>query len=143
MSRNDHETVARRFYDQGATGHWDDELIAADVVYHGPPMLGEIRGRDGFKQVLNVFRTAFPGFTTIVDDVLVDGDRVAVRHTHHATQAGEFAGIPATGKTVTVPGIEILRLHDGQIAEFWHHDDFLALMQQLGAIPAPTGGHST
>lgn len=139
MSRSEYETIARRFYEQGASGQWDDELIAADIDYHGPPMIGERHGRDAFKQVLNVFRTAFPGFTTTVDDVLVDGDRVAVRHTHYATQTGDFAGVPATGRTVVVPGIEILRLRDGQIAEFWHHDDFLALMQQLGAIPAPAG----
>jgi predicted ester cyclase len=72
--------------------------------------------------------------------MVVDGDRIAVRHTHYATQAGEFAGIPPTGRRVTVPGIEILRLRDGQIVEFWHHDDFLALMQQLGAIPSPHSG---
>lgn len=139
MSNEQHETVARRFYAQGATGEWDDALIAAEVVYHGPPMIGEVRGREGFKQVLGLFRSAFPGFTTTVDDVLVDGDRVAIRHTHYAAQTGEFAGIPPTGKSVTVEGIEIMRLRDGQIIEFWHHDDFLALMQQLGAIPAPDG----
>jgi predicted ester cyclase len=63
--------------------------------------------------------------------------QVAVRHVHHATQTGEFAGVPATGKRVTVPGTEILRLRDGQIVEFWHQGDFLALMQQLGAAPSP------
>ncbi len=107
MARSEQETIARRFYEQGASGQWDDELIAADIDYHGPPMIGELHGRDAFKQVLNVFRTAFPGFTTTVDDVLVDGDRVAVRHTHYATQTGDFAGVSATGRTVLVPGIEI------------------------------------
>jgi steroid delta-isomerase-like uncharacterized protein len=131
------KTVARDFYAQGATGDRDDELIAEEIVYHGPPMLGEIRGREGFKQVLGVFRAAFPGFETTIEDLVTDGDRVAVRHVHHATQTGEFAGVPATGKRVTVPGIEILRIRDGQIVEFWHHDDFLALMQQLGAVPSP------
>ena len=137
MTIEQNKAIARQFYEQGATGDHDDELIALDVVYHGPPMLGELHGRESFKQVLGLFRGAFPGFETTVEDIVGEGDRVAVRHTHHATQRGEFAGIPPTGTRVTVSGIEILRLRDGQIVEFWHHDDFLALMQQLGAIPAP------
>src|SRR5262245_9377324 len=113
-SEETNKSVARAFYAYGATGERDDELIAADIVYHGPPMIGEVHGRDGFKQVLGVFRTAFPGFETTIEDMVADGNRVAVRHTHLATQTGEFAGIPPTGKSVTVPGIEILRIYDGQ-----------------------------
>lgn len=133
------KAVACQFYEQGAIGQWEDQLIADDVVYHGPSMLSEIRGREGFKQLLGVFRAAFPGFQTTIEDVIAEGDRVAVRHTHHATQTGEFSGIPPTGKHVVVPGIEMLRIRDGQIVEFWHLDDFLGLMQQLGVIPAPPG----
>jgi predicted ester cyclase len=72
-----------------------------------------------------------------VHDVIADGDRVAVRHTHRATHGGEFMDLPPTGKQVVVEGIEIFRLRDGRIAEFWHQDDLLSLLQQLGAIPAP------
>lgn len=136
MSLEENKSLVRRFYESAATGTLDDELIAEDFMYHGPPMLGEVRGREGFKQILGVFRGAFPNFQTTVEDVIAEEDRVAVRHTHHVTQTGEFAGIPATGKQATVGGIEILRVRDGQIAEFWHMDDFLSLMQQLGAIPA-------
>ena len=137
MSVEENKAVVREFYAQGATGARDDEVIAEEIVYHGPAMLGEVRGRDGFKQILGVFRSAFPGFETTVEDLVAEGDLVAVRHTHHATQAGEFAGVPATSTRVTVPGIEILRVRDGQIVEFWHGDDFLGLMQQLGTVPSP------
>jgi steroid delta-isomerase-like uncharacterized protein len=136
MSLEENKALVRRFYESAATGTLDDELIAEDFLYHGPPMLGEVRGRDGFKQIMSVFRGAFPNFETTVEDVIAEEDRVAVRHTHHVTQSGEFAGIPATGKEATVSGIELLRVRDGQIVEFWHMDDFLALLQQLGAIPA-------
>ncbi len=137
MSLEANKSVVRRFYASAATGSLDDELIAEDFIYHGPPMLGEVRGREGFKQILGVFRGAFPQFETTVEDVIAEEDRVAVRHTHHVTQRGEFAGIPPTGKQATVSGIEMLRVRDGQIVEFWHMDDFLGLMQQLGAIPTP------
>ena len=136
MSTEETRAIARQFYEHAASGARDDELIAADVVYHGPPMLGEISGREGLKQILGVFRTAFPGFETTIDGLVTEGDCVAVRHTHRATQTGEFAGIPPTGKAVEVAGIEVLRVRDGQIIEFWHMDDFLSLMQQLGAAPA-------
>ena len=135
MSIEENKSVAQQFYEQGASGARDDALIAADVVYHGPPMLGEVHGREGFKQILGLFRRAFPEFETTIEEMVAEGDRVAVRHTHRATQTGEFAGIPPTGKTVEVGGIEILRVRDGRIAEFWHMDDFLSLFQQLGAVP--------
>ena len=134
MSIEENKFVAQQFYEQGASGARDDALIAADVVYYGPPMLGVVHGREGFKQILGLFRSAFPGFETTIEEMVAEGDRVAVRHTHRATQTGEFAGIPPTGKTVEVGGIEILRVRDGQIAEFWHMDDFLGLFQQLGAV---------
>ena len=87
--------------------------------------------------MLGVFRRAFPGFQTTVQDLVAEGDRVAALHTHYGTHTGEFQGIPATGKSTTVLGIEIFRVRDGQIVEFWHLDDFLSLMQQLGAVPGP------
>jgi predicted ester cyclase len=66
-----------------------------------------------------------------------EGDFVAMLHIHHAVNDGPFNGMPATGRTVHVPGIELFRFRDGKIAEFWRFDADLSLMMQLGAIPAP------
>jgi steroid delta-isomerase-like uncharacterized protein len=131
------KAVARRFFEEGASGTADEALIAPDLIYHGPPMIGELRGRDAFVQVLGVFRRAFPGFTTTIEEMVAEGDLVAVRHTHHGLHRGEFNGIPPTGREIHVTGIEIVRVRDGQVAEFWHLDDFLTLLQQLGALSAP------
>jgi steroid delta-isomerase-like uncharacterized protein len=138
MSIEENKAVVRSFYEQGASGERDDELITEDVVYHGPAMLGEVRGREGFKQLLGVFRAAFPNFETEVKHLVAEGDMVAVWHTHRARHEGEFAHVPPTGKVIEVDGLELLRIRDGQIAEFWHMDDFLGVMQQLGAVPAPS-----
>jgi steroid delta-isomerase-like uncharacterized protein len=132
--------VVRRFYEDAPVGRFDHELIADDIVYHGPPMLGELRGRAAFGQVMGAFRSAFPGFQTSIEDMVAEGDRVAVRHTHYATHTGAFAGVPPTGRQIAVPGIEVLRVRDGQIAEFWHQDDFLGMLQQLGVAPAVGAG---
>ena len=50
------------------------------------------------------------------------------------TQRGEFFGILATGKAVTMNGVDILRIAEGKIAEHWGSNDDLSLMRQLGAI---------
>ena len=137
MSAEEAKAVVRRFYEHAASGALDDELLAEDLVYHGPVMLGEVRGREGFKQLLGLFRAAFPGFETEVKTLVAEGDVVAAWHTHRGRHGGEFAGVAPTGKTVEVDGLELLRVRDGRVAEFWHMDDFLGLMQQLGAVPSP------
>ena len=139
MSTEENKAVVRRFFDNAGSGAGDDELIAEDIVYHGPAMLGEVRGREAFKQILGVFRAAFPNFETEVKTLVAEGDVVAAWHTHRGQHGGEFAGIPPSGKTVEVDGLELLRVRNGQIAEFWHMDDFLGLMQQLGTVPSPGG----
>ena len=137
MPAEENKALVRRFFEFAASGEQDDLLLAPDIAYHGPPFIGDFQGRDAFKQMLGVFRSAFPGFQTTVTDLVAEEDRVAALHTHHGTHSGEFQGIPPTGKAVTVQGIEIFRVRDGQVVEFWHMDDFLSLMQQIGAAPAP------
>lgn len=133
MSIEANKDVVRAFYAQAATGEHDAELVAEDLRYHGPEMLGDLQGRDAFVQLLSGFRAAFPGFETNVHRLVAEGDTVAAWHTHSGTHGGEFAGIPATGKHVTINGLELLRIEDGQIAEFWHMDDFAGMLQQIGA----------
>ena len=137
MSIEENKAIVRRFYQFGATGEQDDLLLAPDIAYHGPPSIGDFQGRDAFKQMLTVFRSAFPGYQTTVDDLIAEGDRVAALHTHSGTHRGEFLGIPPTGKSATTQGIEIFRVHNGQIVEFWHMDDIMSLVQALGGIPSP------
>jgi steroid delta-isomerase-like uncharacterized protein len=72
-----------------------------------------------------------------IEDVIAEGDKVAVRWTNSGTHVGNFAGIPATGKTFTIAGVDIHRMRDGKMAEHWHVVDQLTMLQQLGIIPAP------
>ena len=76
-----------------------------------------------------------PRFT--VEDVIAEGDRVAVRWRHRGTQVEPFLGLPATGKPFEIAGIDIYRGEDGRLAEHWHVVDQLAMLVQLGFIPAP------
>jgi predicted ester cyclase len=62
---------------------------------------------------------------------------VVARHTHHGVHGGEFMGIPPSGKSISIVGIEEFRIADGKVVAFWHQDDLLGLLMQLGALPAP------
>ncbi len=71
-----------------------------------------------------------------IEDVIASGDQVVTRWTARGTHQGELQGIPPTGKQVTVTGMTLARIENGQIVEEWNNFDQLGMMQQIGAIPA-------
>lgn len=101
-------------------------------------VLGEFIRDESLFEHIQVFERAFPGYRLTAADVLVDGDRVAVRFTMHGTHLGDLFGMAPTGKTVQVPGIIIYRLQDEHIVEHWLQADVPALMAQLTTLPEPT-----
>jgi len=111
-------SVARRFglevWGRGDM-HAADEVLAEDFVEH-TPVPGQAPGREGHKQVLNVWRAAFPDLTITADDVLAAGDKVVLRWTAHATHQEALMGVPATGRRVTLTGIDILRIEESRRA---------------------------
>jgi steroid delta-isomerase-like uncharacterized protein len=114
-------------------------LVSEDFVVHTSiPNIAP--GRAGFRAFMDVYFGAFPEQHVVVNDLIGEGDRVVVHHTHHLVQGGPFVGLPPTGNRAVIDGIEIFRVVDGEIAEMWHQDDLLSLLQQLGAIPAPGQG---
>jgi predicted ester cyclase len=90
------------------------------------------------KQHIARYEAAFPSYEMIAEDMIAEGDKVVVRLLFRGTHKGDLMGIPPTGKQVTVPFILIYRLASDKIVEQWMQGDSLGLLQQLGAIPAPT-----
>ena len=135
----ENKEIARRF---GADvwGRGDaaaiDELFAADVADHNA-FPGQPSGAEGVKQIVTLFRAAFPDLQITNEEILADGDRAVLRWSAQGTHEGELAGIPATGKRVRMTGIDILRIAEGKVVERWGEYSSLELMQQLGVIPAP------
>ena len=129
----------RRLYDLINAGEIDEfgELLADDFVEH-EEMPGLEPGKDGVKQLFHMYRGAFPDLRMDVQDVLVSGDKAVARVRATGTHEGEFMGMAATGRSVDVQLIDIIRFGDDGLAhEHWGVFDALALMQQLGAVPAP------
>lgn len=136
----ENKAIARRFYaevfGQGNMSVVDD-LIASDFVDHNPPGPGFAPGREGVKQVVGMFRSAFPDLQFAAEDQIAEGDKVVSRLTAKGTHRGEFAGVPATGKTATIGVVDVLRFAGGRVVERWGQADLLGVMQQLGAVPPP------
>jgi len=84
-------------------------------------------------------RIGFPDIHWTAEETIASGDKVVSRFKWTGTQRGEFLGIPATGRKVTVPGVVIDRLNDGKMADSRILMDTLGMMQQLGVIPRPGG----
>lgn len=110
-----------------------DELCATDFVWH--PSTGEdIGGLKDFKYNTSEVYSAFPDLHFTLDDMVAEGDKVAVRWTITGTHKGGFMGIPPTNKEVTSWGIEIYRIAGGKFVELWERFDDFGFMKQLGLV---------
>ena len=135
---SDPEALARAFYEPFRTGDVSvyDRVLAEDWADH-PLSPGQQPGRAGFAPVIAGFRMVFPDLAVTNEDVLVAGDKVAVRSTIRGTHQRELLGIPATGQAVFM-AIDLHRVAGGQIVETWHIEDYLSLLFQLGATIIPS-----
>ncbi|MEY2468093.1 MAG: hypothetical protein QOF21_791 [Actinomycetota bacterium] len=128
--------IVRRFYESWNRGDIDfDELVAEDIVNHQPEAEPE-RGRDPFASAIRNVMAAVPDSQWTIADVLVDGDRVAVRATWSGTYGGpQFRGVPiAKPGAFSAEHIHIYRVAYGKLAEHWVVRDDLTMLRQLGAL---------
>jgi steroid delta-isomerase-like uncharacterized protein len=135
---DDNKAIRRRYHDAWNAGDVDalNSIMASDVVNHSP-LQGQAEGIDGFKEAIQWMRAGVPDLAIVIDSTVAEGDLVATRWTGSGTQTGTLMGIPPTGRPVTVSGIDICRIADGRIVEYWQVLDTLSMLQQLGAIPSP------
>ena len=111
-----------------------DEIISSEYVYHGPA--GEFRGPEGVKQMLAASRKAFPDGHFTIDEMVCEGDTVAVRYTWTGTFKGEYMGIAPTGKKFTMTSAFFYHFKNSKEVEALPFSDMLAFYRQLG-IPIP------
>lgn len=108
-----------------------DKDFAADYIDHSASN-SQMRGTENVRRFIESWRAAFPDTRSAVDDIVAEGDRVAVRWTTHATHRGEFMGVAPTGRQVAVGWFGMFRLSDGRVVESWDTLNALEMMQQLG-----------
>jgi hypothetical protein len=139
VSIESNKAIVRRYFEevfgQGKLAVLD-EIVAAEHKNSGPGSVpGLPPGPEGTKLFVSIYRDAFPDVHFTIDEQIAEGDRVVTRWTARGTHKGELAGIPPTGKSVTVNGVTVDRIVNGKYVESWGIFDQLGLMQQLGVIP--------
>ncbi|MFJ1806691.1 MULTISPECIES: ester cyclase [unclassified Streptomyces] len=131
--------TARRFFETiGTRGELPplDGLMAEEYHDHDPSNEQDTMGMDAMRREIEMWRSGFD-FAFSLDDQIEQGDRVCNRWTWSGTHKGDFMGIPATGKQVSMTGTTVFRCReDGKIVEAWWQYDRLGLMGQLGALDA-------
>lgn len=137
MSAETNKAFVQRFYQEiWNEGRLDaiEEYFATDFVDNNPAAPGLPPGAAGARATFATFRAAFPDIHFHVDTIVAEGDQVASRWTAHGTHRGELMGMPPTGKSATVTGIDIMRIAGGKVVERWGNFDQMAMMQQLGVM---------
>jgi predicted ester cyclase len=132
MNRSQCETLVKRWADEAvAKGHVEvfDDLVAADAIDHSGPV--EARGIEGFKSRARGVHAAFTEIEVVVEDLLVDGDKLAWRWRLTGTHRGPFLGVLPTGKRVTMTGFNIQRMAGGVVVEHWNLADQLGALRQV------------
>jgi steroid delta-isomerase-like uncharacterized protein len=115
-----------------------EEIFAPEIVLYrsGRPA---VQGIETLKKwVANYARTPWGDSQATIEEIVAEGDLVVTRWTVRGTHTGEWRGIAPTGKPVTITGITIHRVVDGKIVEAWAEEDWLGVMQQIGAMSTPS-----
>ncbi|MEJ3748206.1 ester cyclase [Actinomycetes bacterium KLBMP 9797] len=139
------KTVCRRFYDMANSGELGGlaEVFSDRYVDHDPNNEEDIRGVEGMRAEVEMYRQAFSEFRFTIEDQLAEGDRVCTRWSWQSRHTGEFMGAAPTGKRLTLNGMTVHRLREGKIEEGWWNYDFLGLLREIGAIQTGTGQTGT
>jgi len=121
----------------------DAAALTADHAADGvvvSPTGGVLEGRIEIERIYRVWFTAFPDLVFTTEDLLVDENRVALLCRITGSHAGEFFGMPPTGRRIEVSGAFIYRLQDGMIAHERRILDFTGLLVQVGVLRAKPAG---
>src|SRR5438105_2902684 len=132
------KAIIRRWNEEGWSGgkyELAHEIISPNMTVHGAGGQAVGMGPDGLIDLIKTWRTAFPDGRMEIDDLIVEGDLVAIRNTWHGTQEAEFYGVAPSGKTVAVTSVGLDRVVDGKVTEGWGELDMVGMMQQMGALP--------
>ncbi len=135
----DVKATMRRFYDEVVNAHnldSVDDFLSSDFAEREvlPPGIPE--GREGVKVFFSMMFEGFPDLRFEVSELLAEGDTAVSRVLVTGTHKGTFMDIPATGKRIEAVSIDIVRFEGDKAVEHWGVTDMMAVMQQIGAVPA-------
>jgi steroid delta-isomerase-like uncharacterized protein len=131
------KALARRWFEevwnQGKESTIDELFHPQGKAYGFPDPDSVLIGPAGFKTTHRVFQNAFGNIHIVIDDLVAEGDRVAIRWTCTMIHNGDSLGFPATGKKTTFPGSSFITCHDGKLTEGWNFMDLTKMTLELRA----------
>ena len=111
------------------------KMFAADGQAHGLASDGgPLRGPQAFETFHHAFLSAFPDLKVEVEDVIAEGDKVAIRWRASGTLRGDGLGVKPTGRSMAITGISMVRVRDGLIVDGWNNFDVLGMHRQVGTL---------
>lgn len=135
----DNKAIVRRLYEEvwnKRKFEFMNVLVSPSHALHGPSFSGSSIGPEAYTQVMILYTVGYPDLRFSIEEMIAEGEKVVCYWTITGTHKGEFMGIPATGKKISVDGITIHHVTKGKIMDSYVSMDMLGMMQQLGAIPA-------
>jgi steroid delta-isomerase-like uncharacterized protein len=133
----ENETIVRRLYEEV----WNkrklellDDLISPSHALQGPNIFGSSIGPEAYKLQVSRFLEAYPDLRWTIEDIVGENEKIVVAWTISGTHDGEFMGIPATHKKVSVDGTTIHHIVNGKVIDSYVNWDALGLTKQLGGI---------
>jgi steroid delta-isomerase-like uncharacterized protein len=112
------------------------ELISPSHALQAPNVSGSSIGPEAYKRQVLVFLEAYPDLHWTIEDTIAEKDKMVVRWTFSGTHKGDYMGIPATNRKVSVDGITVHHIVGGKIMDSYGYFDVLGMIKQLGVAPA-------
>lgn len=136
MSTEENKALIRRFVEETFNkGNADavEQFVAPDYIELDPSP-GQQQGLEGLKQVIAMTCSAFPDLHWTLEEQIAEGDKVVSRFTWRGTHRGDFFGVPATGKQITVSGMVIDRIVEGKLVESRMLMNTFSMLTQLSIV---------
>lgn len=138
MSKEANKLLFNRYFSEG-TNKGDlsviEEAFDTNYAHHDPAALDVIVGLEGVKGHILTLRAAFPDLAFHVQGFVSEDTEIVVRWTATGTHGGDYFGIPPTGKTFSITGMNYWRIgSNGKAVEGWVSRDDMGLMRQLGLM---------
>jgi predicted ester cyclase len=111
-----------------------ERYLAPGFVNHDAPFPGAPDGPAGMRVAAETFRRACPDWHSDLDQMVCEGDVVVEVFTARGTHRGELMGVPPTGATLVLRGINVFRIEGDRIVERWGRLDEMGLARQLGLL---------
>ncbi len=113
----------------------NDSNFTKDAVLHVSPK--DIVGVENIKIYYGEFLKGFTNIKLTIQDIVGEDEKLVKQWNFSGTHTGEFFGVPATGKQVSLDGSTVIRMANGKIAEERDYFDNMEFMTQLGLVPLP------